>query len=228
MTSSAEIGVVRIQNRVLGTNTYICPCSTPGTCILVDPGLDRDAIEAKLGEIGLVPVAVFCTHGHFDHLGSADHFRTRFGVPVHLHAADVRVANASNFLMMAFGLEERIVVPRVDVLVEEPFERVIGGDRLHVLHSPGHTPGSTVLLFRGQAFTGDTLYASGVGLVSLPGEDEALLRTSLRRIWNELPDTTPVHPGHGDGATLAEIELGNEPLRRFLAADGAPSGAVER
>jgi hydroxyacylglutathione hydrolase len=228
VTSPADIGVIRVRNGVLGTNSYLCPTSAPGACLLIDPGFDRDAIAAKLEESGMVPVAILCTHGHFDHLGSADHFRQRFGVRVHVHEADWKTASSSNFLMMAFRLKERVTVPPLDPLADGLLDPLLGGDRLQILPAPGHTPGSVVLLFRGQAFTGDTLYASGVGLVSLPGEDELQLRASLRRLWVELPDDTSVHPGHGEGARFAAIKSQNGPLRAFVEGDHGPALAEAR
>ena len=91
MGAAGDIGVVRVVNRVMGTNTYICPTGASGRCLLVDPGVDREAVERALATTGLAPVAIVLTHGHFDHLGSADHFRRRFAAPVLLNAADILI-----------------------------------------------------------------------------------------------------------------------------------------
>jgi len=210
--------VERVRNGVFTSNSYICATADPGSCILVDPGLDRPLIDAALERSGLQPRAVLCTHGHFDHVGSAGDYQRRFDIPVYLHRADTRTARGANFLMMAFKINARIVLPTFE-LVDDGTTLQAGGDELRYLHVPGHTPGSSVVLFRGHAFTGDTLYRDGVGLVSLPGEDETQLRQSILGLWDRLPDDTDVHPGHGGAGPFGAIKRENTALRRFVALD---------
>ena len=205
----------RVRNGVLASNSYICTTADPGSCILVDPGLDTPAIDAALAASGLRPRAVFCTHGHFDHVGSSGEYQRRFDIPVYLHRADLRTARGSNFLMMAFKITARIVLPPFE-LVDDGFSLRLGDDEVRYLHTPGHTPGSSVVLFRGNAFTGDTLYRDGVGLVSLPGEDAVQLRQSVLGLWQQLPDDTWVNPGHGGAGPFGEIKQQNTALRGFL------------
>jgi hydroxyacylglutathione hydrolase len=214
--SPVAAAITRVTNKEFSSNTYICRTSTPGGCILIDPGLDQDAIQASLDESGLVPLAIFCTHGHFDHLGSAEQFRRKYAVPLHLHASDVRVARASNFLLMGLKYKTRIVVPDEYVFISEGFSWSTGTDHLEVVHVPGHTPGSTVLLFNGMAFTGDTLLRDNVWLGSLPGENREQLVASLSRLWDLLPNDTFIYPGHGGSTTFGEIKECNAPLRRML------------
>ena len=209
---------LRVRGGIFESNTYLCPTSMPGECILVDPGLDATPIDSALAEAELRPVAVLCTHGHFDHVGSADHYQKRFGIPVFLHRADNRTVNSANFLMMAFKIPARIQLPKFE-FVESGHGMRVGGEDVRWLHTPGHTPGSCVLLIDGSAFTGDTLYRDGIGLVSLPGEDEASLRRSIRGLWSAIPEQTVVYPGHGGSARLGEIKRSNMPLRAFLGIE---------
>jgi len=214
-------GVVRVTNREVAANTYICRTATPGECIVIDPGLDREAIEAALDEAELIPLAVFCTHGHFDHIGSAEHFRRKYSIDVHLHGADAKLARSSNFLMMALKLPTRIAVPEAHVAVADGSIWSSGNDRVEIVHVPGHTPGSTVVLFNGHAFTGDTLYRDDVWLGSLPEANHAQLVESVRRLWALLPDDTVIHPGHGGAAALGTVKRSNEPLRQMLGFPGS-------
>lgn len=218
-----EAAPLHVRNGVFKSNSYICPTSDPGGCILVDPGLDGPAIDAALTRCRLRPQAVFCTHGHFDHVGSSAEYQRRFDIPVYLHRADLRTARGSNFLMMAFKINARIVLPPFE-LVDDGFVLHLGGDEVRYLHTPGHTPGSSVVLFRGNAFTGDTLYRDGVGLVSLPGEDEGRLRQSILGLWDRLPDDIRVHPGHGGAGPFGDIKRQNAALRQFLGL--GPAGPL--
>jgi hydroxyacylglutathione hydrolase len=213
--------VIRVTNREVAANTYICRMATPRECILIDPGLDREAIETALDETQLTPLAIFCTHGHFDHLGSAEYFRRKYSIDVHLHGADAKVAGSSNFLMMALKLPSRITVPEAHVAVADGSTWSSGDDHVEFVHVPGHTPGSTVVVLNGQAFTGDTLYRDGVWLGSLPEANHAQLVESLRRLWALLPDGTLIYPGHGGAAAFGEVKRSNAPLRQMLGITGA-------
>lgn len=213
---------LRVVSPPFRTNTWIVP-GEGGRCLVIDPGLDAAAVQAALDGAGLAPAAVLLTHGHFDHLGGAAALQARFGVPVHLHRDDVRTARASNFLMMAFGLRERITLPAL-ALVEGGGEVAAAGLAARFVHAPGHTPGSCVVTVGDRAFTGDTLYADGVGLAALPGEDAAQLRATLERLLAALPDGAIVHPGHGGDAPLGEVRRSNRALRAFLGL--APAAEV--
>ena len=210
--------VVRIKNREVSANTYLCPIDGSDGCLLIDPGLDRDAIETALHEHGLTPTAIVCTHGHFDHLGSAEHFRRRYSIPVHLHSADAKVARRSNFLMLSLKLQTRIVVPEVFTYLDDRVGK-IASDGVEIVQVPGHTPGSIILRVGGYAFTGDTMYRDDVWRMPWPEEDGEQLVTSVRSLWELLPDETHVYPGHGGSATLGFIKERNAPMRRMLGLD---------
>jgi len=211
--------MLRIVNDALPSNTYIAETAVPGQVVVVDPGLGGDAIAAELESRSLRPVAIVCTHGHFDHIGSAHDLQQAYGAPVYLHRADAKLAKSANFLMMACKIDRRITVPAFDVLVDDGAEIDLAGDALRFVHTPGHTPGSCMVEFRGTLFTGDTIYRDGIGLVDFPGEDKTVLRDSILAVWERLDDDLWAAPGHGGAGRLGELKSGNAALRRFLALD---------
>lgn len=205
----------RVTNATFGTNSYICRTENDDECVLIDPGLEGDWVEAAVDGLGLRPTAIFCTHGHFDHIGSVSRFTER-GATWHLHPDDIVTAQRSNFMMMAFNVKKRIQVPAVDVEVTEGFQLKVGAHQLQYIETPGHTPGSCAIRWGPHLFTGDTLYARGVGLSKLPGADDKQLRDSVRKIFRVVDPETLALPGHGDTATLADIHQHNRPLHAFL------------
>ncbi len=215
--STVDRQVIRVANRGFASNTYIYPTGADGRCIVIDPGVDTEAITDELERRALVPEAIFATHGHFDHLASAEPLRRKYSAPVHFHAADDRVARGSNLLMMALKLPNRMSMPEAYVAIEEGFVWSRGDVRVELIHTPGHTPGSSILVVGDLAFSGDTIYRDEVFLVRLPEQNKARLIRSIERAWDLLPDETMVHPGHGRGATFGEIKASNLPLRRMLA-----------
>jgi glyoxylase-like metal-dependent hydrolase (beta-lactamase superfamily II) len=211
--------VIRVVNRQFSSNTYLYRTSVPGECVLIDPGLDREAIDSALADARLVPTAIFLTHGHFDHVGSAEHYRRTYSVDLHLHEADARIARSSNFLMMALKIADRIETPATFVPMADGFTWADGADRVEAVHVPGHTPGSTMLRVNDHVFTGDTVYRDDVWLTELPDGDQPKLVESVLRIWDALPEDAPVHPGHGGGASFGDIKQSNVPLRRLLGLE---------
>jgi len=77
----------------------------------------------------------------------------------------------------------------------------IGPLPVHVLHTPGHTPGSTTLALPGHLLTGDTLFPGGPGLTGWPLSNFDTIMLSVRNLLHQPPDTV-VHPGHGHNTTI--------------------------
>ena len=211
-------GAHRVVNDHVASNTYVC-ATGPGECMVVDPGLSGEAIERTIAEVGPRLTGIFCTHGHFDHLGSAHELRERHAAPVHLHRADLRLARQANFLLMACRIGRRINVPVVDVPVGDSFTTEVGGDPLRFVPVPGHTPGSCLIEWRGALFSGDTIYRDGVGLVDFPGEDKHLLRDSVLANWDAFPDSHLLLPGHGSSGLLGDVKRDNAALRKLIGRD---------
>lgn len=208
-----------VTNGVFASNCYLCMIDVPGECFIVDPGLDAAPIEAALAEHHVSPRAVLCTHGHFDHAGTAAHFQKRYGCPVYLHERDLKTLRSSNFLLMAFKIPTRMQMPEVLPVTDSDPQVRIGGETVRYHAVPGHTPGSCAIEYAESLFTGDTLYSRGVGLSKLPGEDAVELRRSILAVWDRFADETIVRPGHGESATFGWIKQNNLALQGFLRAE---------
>jgi hydroxyacylglutathione hydrolase len=201
------------------SNSYIWREPSTGDLILVDTGLDSDALAGALAEVTGRLTAVVCTHGHFDHMGSAAIFQKQLGIPVFMHSHDLKVAKTANFLLMAFKLQSRVKAPEFSTFDGAHGEFCAGDTKIRYRHVPGHTPGSCFIQIENACFTGDTLYATGVGLSNTPGEVPSVLRQSLIEVMGEIPDETLICPGHGKTALFGSIRSGNRALQDFLRAD---------
>jgi len=214
--SSEEIRT--IANRDFHSNTYLFRTSHQNACVVVDPGLDREAIERALDDCAWSPKAVLCTHGHFDHVGSAAWLQAKYKVPTYLRAADFKLAKMSNFMLAAFKLTQRVELPEFELIGDDDIH-VQCGDKIFVFHPlPGHTPGSSGIRVEDLLFSGDSLYARKTALSRLPGEDHTLLRKSLASLFSWIDGGVRVLPGHGGNATIDEIRQHNMELRAFMAA----------
>jgi glyoxylase-like metal-dependent hydrolase (beta-lactamase superfamily II) len=214
--SIAHEGIGRVVNRDFHSNTYLLAVGPDASCVIIDPGLDREAIAEALAQRAWTPRAVLCTHGHFDHIAGAAWLQTQYRVPVYLREADLKLAKMSNFMLAAFKLKQRIALPDFSAIDDAPLTCGDASFRFHAL--PGHTPGSAGITTGGLIFSGDSLYAHKTALSRLPGEDHALLRASLAHLFSWIGGDIRVLPGHGSSATIDEIRAHNEELRAFMEA----------
>ena len=206
-----------IVSRGFQSNTYLLATGRIRDCVVIDPGLDREAIERAISLSGWCPVAVLCTHGHFDHIGGASWLQSSYSIPVFLHSADLKLAKLANFMMAAFKVNQRINLPDFQ-LIETDIFSINQGERSFLFRAlPGHTPGSVAITVDDLLFSGDSLYAKKIALSRLPGENSKILCTSLSRLFEQVDSNTSVFPGHGGSATLAAILRDNQELRIFMA-----------
>lgn len=222
--------VWRVTSGEFPSNAYICGIGG-GNCVLIDGGLDPHTIDLTVQRLALTPTAVFCTHGHFDHAGSAAHFQKKFGCAVYLHVADRKLLKASNFLLMAFKLKSRIEQPTEITEVISGQSVDVAGQTLTFHGAPGHTPGSCLIELGTALFTGDTIYCKGVGLSHLPGENSATLKKSILALWPMLTADRVIYPGHGSCATGAKVRSTNRDLLEFLGVaqpDPTDTKALEK
>jgi hydroxyacylglutathione hydrolase len=177
----------------LATNCYLVEFD--GTTVLIDPAEDSNRLRSFVGnrKIDLV----VNTHGHSDHTGGDWAFD---GAKVLVHRADRS--------LLASAQPNH---PPIDRYIDEGDEIAEG---LTVLHTPGHSPGSVVLLGDGVLFSGDLLFAGSIGRTDLPGGSAEGIVESLRRIVGLVGDRV-VYPGHGAGTTL-ESERRTNPFLQGL------------
>ena len=82
-----------------------------------------------------------------------------------------------------------------------------------ILHTPGHTRGSSCYRIEDALFTGDTLFCGGVGRTDLYGGNLSDLKASVR-LLADLPGDFRVYPGHGESTTLAAERAANPYMGR--------------
>lgn len=77
------------------------------------------------------------------------------------------------------------------------------GSTIRMLHTPGHTDGSSCYIFQDAVFSGDTLFAASVGGAYGDASTYGDILNSVRSKLFKLPDETVVMPGHGPPTTIA-------------------------
>ncbi|MDY6996808.1 MAG: MBL fold metallo-hydrolase [Actinomycetota bacterium] len=205
---------------MLACNCYVLAPRQGADAIVVDPGQRAmGPLRRVLDENRLTPAAVLLTHGHIDHMWSAQKVADTFGCATYIHPADRPMLSdpikdlGSGFLAglgrVALGALFR--EPRQVVELDRDGDKIeLGGITVAVDHTPGHTAGSVVFRVDGGlglgpesvAFTGDTLFKQSVGRTDLPGGSGRDLLDSIVTKLLVLDDETLVLPGHGDRTTI--------------------------
>ncbi|MGI9403952.1 MAG: MBL fold metallo-hydrolase [Hyphomicrobium sp.] len=179
----------------------------PATMIgaVIDPGGDLDHIEKAIAEVGMKVEKILLTHGHIDHAAGAAELKERLGVSIEgPHEADRPLLEALEAQGQAYGLEARAVTP--DRWLEEGDTVTIAGHSFDVLHCPGHSPGSVVLVNRDQRFAivGDVIFQGSIGRTDFPYGDHAALIEAIRTKLLPLGDEFAFICGHGPTSTIGQ------------------------
>ncbi|MBI4722981.1 MAG: MBL fold metallo-hydrolase [Candidatus Stahlbacteria bacterium] len=202
---------IELKKKVVGTlatNCYIissnmehpdCPATAVKEGIIIDPGDEPEKIISAIKDISIKYILL--THNHPDHIGAVEALKHKLSrdtinrVQCGIHTLDrikVLWANGTTF----------------DFEFSEGEEIKFGAERLKVMHTPGHTPGSCCFIIGEQLetmslFSGDTLFSGGYGRTDFPGGSEVELFKSIAKLLC-LPPETKVYPGHGDITTIGD------------------------
>ena len=174
--------------------------------IVIDPGDEAERVLRALESSGARAVALLHTHAHFDHIGATRAVSEATGAPILLHPADRPLYDALPAQAALFGLTAAAPKAVDAPLSDEELVR-FGRFALRVIHTPGHTPGSTCFELSGderRLFSGDTLFRRSIGRTDLWGGDTDAILASIREKLFRLPGDTPVICGHGPDTTIEE------------------------
>jgi hydroxyacylglutathione hydrolase len=186
---------------MLSTNCYLVSSQETKEAIIIDPGLDFSSEANPIFDYitaGKLKVKfIVNTHGHEDHVKGDTLFQQKLNVPICIHSLDAPfIENVEKAKFSA------------NVLLEEGSLIVFGNEILKVMHTPGHTSGSICLIEQKLVFTGDTLFAGGIGRTDFPGGSMRDMRDSLKKLMS-LPDSLLVYPGHGETSMIGKEKITN-------------------
>jgi sulfur dioxygenase len=159
------------------TLTYLLADDLSKQAVLIDPVTDNiDEYLDFLRHAELELVYSLETHVHADHISAGGQLKV-------LTHAKTAVSNAC-------GAEV------ADIQLQDNDEIVFGAEKISVIATPGHTPGSLSFLWRDRLFTGDSLLINGCGRTDFQGGDAGKLYDAITTRLFSLPPETLVYPGH--------------------------------
>jgi len=204
-----RIGEFEIQTIRSGApwkeNCYLVRHLPTGEQVVIDPGADAETIIQAVLANGSELDQIWLTHAHHDHIVAVAGLCRHFGISCRLHKADQRLLRHGPMYAQRFaGLE--IEAPTDVQFFKLPCEFQIGGHRVEIVSTPGHTSGSVCYALEGFVFTGDTLIYEHVGRTDLPGGDDTLIKASVSQLLENLPAETILFGGHGRPWTVAQSQ----------------------
>ncbi len=186
----------------LAANCHVVGCPDTREGFVIDPGGDAPVIIEAIERLEILVRYILNTHGHVDHVAANDAVRDATGASLYIHEGDREMIECPDpdWAAMVGGWDASVP----DATFGEGDILTVGSLQVQVLHTPGHSPGCVCLSVGGDLFTGDTLFASGIGRSDLPGGNWETLQASLRRLMAEIDPAMRVHPGHGPSSTMGE------------------------
>ncbi|MCU1324331.1 MAG: beta-lactamase-like protein [Acidobacteriaceae bacterium] len=208
-------------HEVLVVGPLQCNCSILGDetsreAIVVDPGTNIDRIVATLAKHQLILKQIVVTHAHIDHIAGAQQLKRLTGAPIFYNQLDLPLVKMMDVQAGWLGIPTpEVAPPDADLADNQTIS--IAGLSATVLHTPGHTQGSSCLYLPEQSLliAGDTLFAGSVGRTDLPGGDSKQLIQSIHDRLLVLPEDVKVLPGHGSTTTIGEERESNPFLQHY-------------
>lgn len=201
----------QILRNASGCASYLLGCTRSNQAAIIDPlaelGAAHYALEAA--ELGLSISYIIDTHIHADHRSAAQEL--------------------AHYTQATLMLPAGSPVDYDYSALEHGQEIQIGGIKLQVLHTPGHTPESICLLVTDTArsdepwflLSGDTLFAGDVGRPDLQldqAKAKANTQNQAQQLYHSLfgtlmplNDTIEIYPGHFGGSTCGGVNMSGKP-----------------
>jgi hydroxyacylglutathione hydrolase len=177
-----DIEQITVSMGSMEVNAYVV--HAPEGDIVVDAGAEPEKIlSATKNDVA----AILITHGHADHIGALEEVREATGAPVYMHPTDAEPAGITDYEPLRDGED-----------------LVIAGESIHVLHTPGHCPGSVTFVVGDDQIVGDLILPGSVGRTDLGGAKWEDLEESVKKVMPLWKGGTRLFCGHGPVLSASE------------------------
>ncbi len=192
----------------MGNNTYVVFDEASREAAIVDPGKGTGPVLVWARSHELQLRYVLNTHGHSDHTFDNGMAMEETDAVLMIGEPDEEMLEALRTGDGWLGRPE-FPSPMADEYLEHRQEIPLGATTIRVLHTPGHTPGSSCLLYEDSVLTGDTLFQGSIGRTDFPGGSFPEIVQSIETHLYTLSPETRVLPGHMEVSTIIDEKRNN-------------------
>lgn len=199
----------RFFDSKLAQASYLVGCPSSKEALVIDPTRSIEQYLRGAAEENLRIAHVTETHIHADFVSGARELAQRTGARLYLSGAGGRD------WQYAYGADAGAT------LLQDGSRFAVGEVRLHVLHTPGHTPEHLTFLVTDNAaasepmgaLTGDFLFVGDVGrpdLLERAARVRGTMEEGARQLFRSLqqfrvlPEYLQIWPGHGAGSACGK------------------------
>ncbi len=193
------LGIAQVNTYVVWNERHV---------LVVDPGSNPATLIRELQMQDAIVDAVVLTHGHFDHIAGIDDIVKAFSCPVYVNPLDKALLKDP---ILNVSMMEPIIVQTSPKYLQLG-KQMIGTFQLEVIDAPGHTEGSSLIIWENHMFSGDVLFKGSIGRTDFVTGSNSKMQQSLA-LLKQLDPSYIVHPGHGPNTTLQQELLENPYLR---------------
>ena len=207
-----DIKINTVHVGMIGTNCYIVYKDNTESlreAIIIDPGDDADKIYDKVEELGVKPVAILLTHGHFDHILAVNQVASKYNIDI--YASEKEESLLGDAMLNLSGGYRRDCIVKEYIKLCDGQELELANIKIKTILTPGHTGGSMCYYIENEdvLFSGDMLFRESVGRTDFPTGSESQIINSLNNKLMKLEDKVEVYPGHGPATTIGYERVNN-------------------
>ena len=198
----SEIKTIKSKflKNIFEQNTYVL--INKNEAIIVDAGAEIEDVKEVVGKRKVL--AVLITHAHFDHTWHLEKYVNEFVCDVYVCEGDEK-RFLDERLNGSFIVRQKIYQNVDKKFVKYYAEKLkIGSFDLKVFFTPGHTSDCVCILWNKNLFTGDTVFADGIGRTDLDDSNVYEMKNSISKILDIEFDVAL--PGHYESADKNKIK----------------------
>lgn len=194
------------KNNKLDNNTYLI--RIVDTLVVIDLSWNFVHVLNYLKEYNLEKIIFFFTHGHYDHIGEINNFAfMKDNVFVYISEKEKNILldlhSKAPFSYNLASFKNQIK------LYEDEKTLNLYNKKFVFISTPGHSIGSTSIIFDNYIFTGDFLFSDCIGRIDLFTSSEESMLTSCKYFYKNISSNFIICPGHGEIEKFKNIKTKN-------------------
>lgn len=198
--------IERLVLGLIGTNCYLL--WEDNHVLIIDPASKSNKLKETIESQEGIVDGIVLTHGHFDHIAGVDAIAQYFHCNVYINEEDAPLLTNPHLNLS----EGQSIVVQHEFTCLGPGVQTVGKFTFDFIDAPGHSEGSSMLLWHDNLVCGDVLFQGSIGRTDFYTSSNTRMMQTLQMVKTLNPDLK-VFPGHGESTTIQQELLSNPYLQ---------------